>query len=223
MTGGIFITFEGSEGCGKSTQFERLRLRLSTAATGRPLVSLREPGGTAVGEEIRRLLKFTAPGWSVLPETELLLFAASRAQLVRETIAPALAAGGLVLCDRFLDSTTVYQGVARRLDLEEVAAINRFAAGTRLPDVTFLLDLPAGEALARLQRRSLWANLPPDRMELELPAFYEQVRAGYLALARLHPDRFVIVDAALPPDEIERRIWQHLTTHFHGLRSDGCP
>ncbi len=221
MDGGIFITFEGSEGCGKSTQFERLRLRLAAADSGRTVVTLREPGGTAVGEEIRRLLKFTAPGWSILPEAELLLFAASRAQLVREVIAPALAAGGLVLCDRFLDSTTVYQGVARRLALDEVAAINRFAAGARLPDVTFLLDLPADEALARLQRRSLWANLPPDRMELELPAFYEQVRAGYLALAGLHPARFVTLNAALPPDEIERLIWQHLTTRFHGLRSAG--
>ena len=219
MDPGIFITFEGSEGCGKSTQFERLRLRLSAADTGRPLVTLREPGGSAVGEEIRRLLKFTAPGWSILPEAELLLFAASRAQLVRETIGPTLAAGGLVLCDRFLDSTTVYQGVARRLDPAEVAAINRFAAGARLPDLTFLLDLPAGEALARLQRRSLWANLPPDRMELELPAFYEQVRAGYLALAAQHPERFVILDAARPPEEIERLIWHHLTTRFHGLRS----
>lgn len=219
MDHGIFITFEGSEGGGKSTQFERLRLRLASADPGRPLVTLREPGGTAVGEEIRRLLKFTAPGWTILPEAELLLFAASRAQLVREIIGPTLAVGGLVLCDRFLDSTTVYQGVGRRLDLGEVAAINRFAAGSRLPDLTFLLDLPADEALARLQRRSLQTNLPPDRMELELPAFYEQVRAGYLALAEQHPARFVILDAALPPDEIERLIWQHLTTRFHGL----CP
>ena len=219
MDPGIFITFEGSEGCGKSTQFERLRLRLTAADTRRPLVTLREPGGTAVGEEIRRLLKFTAPGWSILPEAELLLFAASRAQLVRETIGPTLAAGGLVMCDRFLDSTTVYQGVARRLDPDHVAAINRFAAGPRLPDLTFLLDLPAAEALARLHHRSLWANLPPDRMELELPAFYEQVRAGYLALAGVHPERFVILDAARPADEIERLIWQHLTTRFHGL----CP
>ena len=218
MDPGIFITFEGSEGCGKSTQFERLRLRLAAADPDRPLVTLREPGGSPVGEEIRRLLKLTAPGWSILPEAELLLFAASRAQLVRETIAPTLAAGGLVLCDRFLDSTTVYQGVARRLDPDEVATINRFAAGTRLPDVTFLLDLPAADALARLQRRSLWANLPPDRMELELPVFYEQVRAGYLALAERHPERFVTLDAALPPDDIERLVWQHLLTRFHGLR-----
>lgn len=217
---GIFITLEGSEGCGKSTQFERLRARLAAAAAAsrRPLVHLREPGGTPVGEEIRRLLKQTAPGWSILPEAELLLFAASRAQLVREIVAPTLAVGGIVLCDRFLDSTTVYQGVARRLDPAEVAAINRFAAGPRRPDVTFLLDLPSDEARTRLQRRSLWANLPPDRMELELPVFYEQVRAGYLALADQHPERFVTVDAALSPDEIEQRIWHTLLARFHGLR-----
>ena len=223
MEPGIFITFEGSEGCGKSTQVERLAVRLSTVAAGRPLLTLREPGGTALGEEIRRLLKLTAPGWSVVPEAELLLFAASRAQLVRETIAPTLAAGGLILCDRFLDSTTVYQGVARRLALGEVAAINGFAAGSRLPDITFLLDLPAVDALARLQRRSLWANLPPDRMELELPAFYEQVRTGYLALAELHPERFVTLNAALPPDDLEREVWTTLTQRFHGLRSDHRP
>ena len=158
-----------------------------------------------------------------MPEAELLLFAASRAQLVRETIGPTLAAGGIVVCDRFLDSTTVYQGVARRLKLEEVAAINDFAAGARRPDVTFLLDLPSADALARLQRRSLWANLPPDRMELERPAFYEQVRAGYLALAALHPHRFVTLNAALPPDELERQIWTILTQRFHGLCPDPRP
>ncbi len=220
MEQGIFITFEGSEGCGKSTQVERLSSRLTALVKGKPLLTLREPGGTALGEEIRRLLKLTAPGWSVVPEAELLLFAASRAQLVRETIAPTLAAGGIVICDRFLDSTTVYQGVGRRLDLREVATINEFAAGARRPDITFLLDLPSPDALERLRRRTLWANLPPDRMELELPAFYEQVRTGYLALAALHPDRVVTVNAALSPDEIERLLWSHLTARFHGLRPD---
>ncbi len=223
MEPGIFITFEGSEGCGKSTQVERLSVRLAVAAPGRPLLTLREPGGTALGEEIRRLLKLTAPGWTVLPEAELLLFAASRAQLVRETIAPTLAADGIILCDRFLDSTTVYQGIGRRLELAEVAAINEFAAGPRRPDITFLLDLPSADALERLHRRSLWANLPPDRMELELPAFYEQVRTGYLALAALHPERFVTLNAALAPDELERQIWTHLTRRFHGLCSDRRP
>ena len=222
MNPGILITFEGSEGCGKTTQFDRLARRLRTLADGRRVLTLREPGGTLVGEEIRRILKFTPPGWTILPETELLLFAASRAQLVREAIAPALAAGEIVMCDRFLDSTTVYQGVARRLEAEDVAAVNNFAAGGLRPDITFLLDLPTAAAFERLRQRSLWANLPPDRMELELPAFYEQVRAGYLRVAAAHADRFVVVDAAHTPDEIERLIWQQLTDRFHGFRSPGC-
>ncbi len=218
---GIFITFEGSEGCGKTTQFERLAHRLCNepATAGRRLVTLREPGGTPVGEEIRRLLKHTAPGWSILPEAELLLFAASRAQLVREVLTPLLAEGALVMCDRFLDSTTVYQGVARRLDPRDVAAINEFAAGPLRPDVTFLLDLPTEVALARLQSRSRWANLPPDRMELELPAFYEEVRAGYLQLAAAHAGRFVVIDASGSTEEIEASIWQQLTERFHGFRT----
>ena len=218
---GIFITFEGSEGCGKTTQFERLERRFAAepATAGRRLVTLREPGGTPVGEEIRRLLKRTAPGWSVVPEAELLLFAASRAQLVRTVINPLLAGGALVMCDRFLDSTTVYQGIARGLDPAAVAAINEFAAGPLRPDITFLLDLPTDVALARLHSRTLWANLPPDRMELELPAFYEGVRAGYLRLAARHGERFVRIDASQAPEEIEAEIWQNLTERFHGFRT----
>ena len=149
----------------------------------------------------------------------MLLFAASRAQLVREVLTPLLAEGTLVLCDRFLDSTTVYQGVARRLDPLDVAAINEFAAGPLRPDITFLLDLPTDVALARLQSRSLWANLPPDRMELELPAFYEEVRAGYLRLAAANAGRFVVIDAAGSTEEIEADIWQHLNERFHGFRT----
>ena len=219
MAPGIFITFEGSEGCGKSTQFERLFRRLTAGESPPRVLTLREPGGTPVGEEIRRLLKFTPPEWKIMAETELLLFAASRAQLVREAIAPALAAGEIVMCDRFLDSTTVYQGVARRLDASDVATVNNFAAGGLRPDITFLLDLSTGEALERLRQRSLWANLPPDRMELELPEFYEQVRRGYLQLAAAHPERFVVVDAAGTPDEIEGRIWEQIIDRFHGICS----
>jgi dTMP kinase len=219
---GIFITFEGSEGCGKTTQFERLarRIAVEPATAGRRLVTLREPGGTPLGEEIRRLLKLTAPGWSILPEAELLLFAASRAQLVREVINPLLAEGSLVMCDRFLDSTTVYQGVGRRLNPLSVAAVNEFAAGPLRPDITFLLDLPTEVALARLQSRSLWANLPPDRMELELPDFYAEVRAGYLRLAEKHTGRFVVIDASRSPEKIETDIWGHLTERFHGFRTE---
>jgi dTMP kinase len=222
MDSGIFITFEGSEGCGKSTQFERLTRRLSAAQEALPgsrrrVVTVREPGGTPVGEEIRRVLKFSAPGWSLLPETELLLFAASRAQLVRETIAPTLASGGLVLCDRFLDSTTVYQGVARRLSAADVEMVNRFAAGARRPDLTLLFDLPSDAAFARLHRRTRPAHLPPDRMEQEPLDFYEKVRAGYLQLAAREPGRIVVIDAAPPPDRVEQTIWNHLTERFHGL------
>jgi dTMP kinase len=205
---GLFITFEGSEGCGKTTQVERLARRLPGVRV------FREPGGTALGEEIRRILKASAPGWLVSPEAELLLFAASRAQLVREAIAPALAAGGVVLCDRFLDSTTVYQGVARSLDPGQVADINRFAIGDAEPDVTFLLDLPAATALERARARSQ----PLDRMEQEPAAFYEAVRAGYLALASAFPERFVVLDASASADDLEAAIWRQLTDRFHGLR-----
>ncbi len=217
MDRGIFITFEGSDGCGKSTQIERLRLRLTEDGADRPATFLREPGGTPLGEEIRRLLKRSAPDWNVSAEAELLLFAASRAQLVRETILPALAGGGIVVCDRFLDSTTVYQGVARRLDPGVVNAINQFAAGERRPDVTFLLDLPPEVGLSRAYQRAGPLLLPPDRMELEPLAFYEAVRAGYLRLAALEPERFVVLDASRTPDELARLVWTHLTERFHGL------
>ena len=222
MHPGIFITFEGSEGCGKTTQFERLFQRLAAAVAPRRVLRLREPGGTPIGEEIRRLLKFTPEGWTILPETELLLFAASRAQLVREAVTPALAAGEIVMCDRFLDSTTIYQGVARKLAAADVAAINGFAAGAVRPNITFLMDLPIETALGRLRRRAHGADLPPDRMELELPAFYEQVRAGYLELAAAHPERFVVVNADATEDDIELLIWKQLTERFHGLCPSGC-
>jgi len=116
----------------------------------------------------------------------------------------------------------VYQGVARRLDAADVAAINGFAAGKRRPDITFLLDLPTGVALERLRLRERWANLPLDRMERELPAFYEQVRQGYLDLAGAHPERFVVVNAAGTPDDIALFIWTTLTDRFHGLCPTDC-
>ena len=178
---GIFITFEGSEGCGKTTQFSRLADRLRQA--GAPLVTTREPGGTSAGEEIRRLLQYSREGHSLSAQAELLLFAASRAQLVREVIAPALTENKIVLCDRFLDSTTVYQGVARGLDPDSVSAINAFAVGATMPDLTLLFDLPAETARARMLRRPRPVGQPADRMESEPPEFYEDVRAGYLALA----------------------------------------
>ena len=208
MPRGIFVSFEGSEGCGKSTQIRLLADRLKSA--GHRVVLTREPGGTEIGEQLRQLLQFSKAGHAMTPETELLLFTASRAQLVREVIAPALEAGAIVLADRFLDSTTVYQGVARRLDPAEVATINRFAVGGTLPDITFVLDLDPAIARQRMQQRTAPAGAP-DRMESQPAAFFDAVRAGYLALARNHPDRVRLLDAAGTVESLAERIWQEIS------------
>ncbi|MCP5541408.1 MAG: dTMP kinase [Akkermansiaceae bacterium] len=199
---GQFISFEGSEGCGKSTQIARLERRL--AESGRPPRRTREPGGTFIGEQVRHLLQHTEEAENMTAETELLLFAASRAQLVRETIAPALAAGTWVIADRFLDSTTVYQGAGRGLDREALAAINAFAVGEWMPDVTFLLDM---DAAAAHERALASAGGHPDRMEKLPLVFFERVRQGYLDLAREFPDRIVTIDATGGIDEIAATIW----------------
>ena len=208
---GLFISFEGSEGCGKSTQIGRLAARLRDAR--REVVLLREPGGTPIGEKIRDLLQYDASASAMKPETELLLFAASRAQLVREVIRPAVARGAVVLCDRFLDSTTVYQGVARALDRKDVAAINAFAVGETLPDLTLLLDLDAAEG----RRRAASRKGPVDRMEQEKEEFYEAVRHGYLALAEEHKGRIAVINASAGIDAVEELIIGALKEHCHGL------
>jgi dTMP kinase len=197
---GFFITFEGSEGCGKSTQIALLAESLRSS--GQDPLLIREPGGTPAGETIRHLLQHAPEGENLVPEAEILLFAASRAQLVRETILPALTAGRVVISDRFLDSTTVYQGVARRIPPDQTARINAFAVGGCLPDVTFLLDLDRKTSLARIHagKRSL------DRIERESEEFFDAVRAGYLKLALENPDRIVLVDASRPADAIAREI-----------------
>src|SRR5690349_12188289 len=155
-----FITFEGSEGCGKSTQVKRLTARLEKS--GVPFLVTREPGGTPIGELIRELLQFAPQSASMTAETELLLFEASRAQLVREVIKPALENGNCVIADRFFDSTTVYQGVARKLEGKTVSELNLFAIGDCVPDVTFVLDVDLKTAQTRMKgpRR-------PDRMEMQ--------------------------------------------------------
>src|SRR6266550_4095757 len=153
-----FITFEGSEGCGKSTQVQRLAARLEKL--GVPFLITRDPGGTAIGESIRELLQFAPQSAAMTPETELLLFEASRSQLVRELIKPALESGKCVIADRFFDSTTVYQGVARKLDRNIVRQLNAFAVGDCVPDVTFLLDVDLKTARSRMQQPRR-----PDRME----------------------------------------------------------
>ena len=216
---GFFISFEGSEGCGKSTQIRLLVETLRQQGLAPRLV--REPGGTAIGENIRHLLQHSEDGRAMKPETELLLFAASRAQLVREVILPALAAGEVVISDRFLDSTTVYQGVARRISAEAVHSINLFAAGPRLPDVTFVLDMKSDDAFARLARR---AGAPArDRMEEEPLTFYQAVRQGYLDAAQAAPDRICVLDAARSEETIARNIRAELHLRHHVLFQGICP
>ncbi len=217
MARGKFISYEGSEGCGKSTQIRILRERLEAA--GEEVHLTREPGGTACGEAIRHLLQFSEDGHGMSPETELLLFAASRAQLVREVVDPALARGVHVIADRFLDSTTVYQGVGRKLDPGDVEAINRFAVGGRLPDVTFVLDLDTEEARRRMMRRVRPVDERDDRMESEPLEFYERVRAGYLALAKSEPGRIHVIDADQPADAVAGEISRELENRFHGIFS----
>jgi dTMP kinase len=197
---GKFITFEGGEGCGKSTHIERLATRLRQ--NGHAALVAREPGGTDVGEQIRHILQYSKASAAMTPETELLLFCASRAQLVREIIQPALAEGRVVICDRYFDSTTVYQGVGRKLDSQAVAAINRFAIGTCLPDLTLVIDLDPRLGLERARGRELF-----DRMENQSLEFYDRVRQGYRELARTEPHRVKIVDGSQSLEIVGQQIW----------------
>lgn len=214
MGRGLFVSFEGSEGCGKSTQIGRLRRTLE--GQGSRFLITREPGGTPLGESIRELLQFAPEGEGMCPEAELLLFAASRAQLVREVIRPALASGRHVLADRFLDSTTVYQGIARRLGREVVGAVNRLAVGDCLPDITFLLDMDAGAAWTRARQASQ-AEGKLDRMEREALSFYEIVREGYQDLALGEPERFVVIDANRDEETVAGEIWNRLKDRLDEL------
>ena len=199
---GVLISFEGSEGSGKSTQIAHLAEQLQLV--GREVVSTREPGGTEIGEQVRNIIVHNSRGDEMCAETELLLFAASRAQLVREIIAPNLLKGVVVLCDRYIDSSTVYQGVARNLSRDPVQQINQFAVGNVLPDLTIVLDVPTGVSLNRINQR---ASDLPNRMERENIDFYKKVRDGYLVLARSLPRRFFVVDGTQPEDKVRRLIW----------------
>jgi dTMP kinase len=205
MPRGLLITFEGTEGCGKSTQVERLAARLKNLR--RAVSVTREPGGTPIGEQIRHLLKFAPESSAMTRETELLLFEASRAQLVREVIRPQLAVGAIIICDRFYDSTTAYQGAARNLPLEIVEQLNRFAVGEAVPDITFVIDVDVAAARNRLLRRIRPVNAP-DRMEGEPAEFYERVAEAYRDLARREPKRVILIDGARSADEVEADVWR---------------
>ena len=211
MSAGFLLSFEGSEGCGKSTQIALLRTRLEAA--GRAVVVLREPGGTVLGESVRHLLQHAKEGAGMTPETELLLFAASRAQLVREKIRPLLDAGTFVILDRFLDSTTVYQGIARGLPLESVRAINYFAIGGTLPQLTLVLDMDSATARQRIDQ----TGRELDRIESQPQSFFEKVRQGYIEVAKAETARVKIIDASAAPDVVHENIWQIITAQSHAV------
>lgn len=201
---GLFITFEGTEGSGKSTQIDLTAEWLREQ--GREVITLREPGGTPIGEEIRHLLKHSEANRNMTSEAELLLMNASRAQLVREVIQPALAAGKVVLCDRFHDSTVVYQGRGRGLDAEAVRSVIDFAVGDCQPRLTLLLLVPIAVSEARRASRESEQGAQRDRFEEAERDFFERVEQGYLALAEAEPDRVETIDATGSIDVIQTRI-----------------
>jgi dTMP kinase len=205
---GLFITFEGTEGSGKSTQIPLVAERLRSL--GRQVRTLREPGGTPIGEEIRHTLKHSKDNQAMTPEAELLLMNASRAQLVREVIRPALTAGEVVLSDRFYDSTTAYQGYGRQLDLKMVRSIVDAAVGDTRPDLTLLFLLPFDVAEERrlVRQPSLPLAIQRDRIEEAGRSFFERAAKGYQAIAAAEPERVRIVDASGTVPEVGARIWK---------------
>lgn len=204
----MFITFEGIEGCGKSTQAKRLVNRLRELAV--PLVFTLEPGGTTVGQKIRLIL-LDSRNQHLSPLAELLLYAADRAQHVEEVIKPALEQEKWVLCDRFFDATTVYQGYARGLDMKLIVTLNEKASPGIRPDITFLIDCAVEVGLERaLKRNKIQFQEGQDRFEREKKDFHKAVREGYLTMAMEDPERFVVVDGTLKEDELEEIIFKHV-------------
>jgi dTMP kinase len=206
---GYFITFEGSEGCGKTTQIEALAKALE--AQGKTVLITREPGGTLIGEKIRNLLQDPSHKNDISDMTELLLFSASRAELITSRIQPALARGEIVICDRFYDSTFVYQGLGRAIDMNIVEQLNQITVGTLKPDLTILLDLDAKIGIERAKSRQ---SGELDRIENESLAFFEAVRNGYLELAKKEPERFKTIDGLLSVDAIKKIIWDTVVDQF---------
>ncbi len=206
MKQGVFITFEGSEGCGKSTQIEVLARHLR--AIGYHVRTLREPGGTLIGEEIRHTLKHSKDNHAMTAEAELLLMNASRAQLVREIIRPALAAGEIVVCDRFYDSTTAYQGYGRQLDMALVKTVIDIAVGETRPDLTLLLTVsPETSDQRRAQRQSTMPFMR-DRFEEGDREFFERVEKGFAAITEAEPKRVRVVEASGPVESVSTRVWE---------------
>ncbi|MFC1908695.1 dTMP kinase [Chloroflexota bacterium] len=205
----LFITFEGGEGSGKSVQSRTLHKRLSGLAI--PVRLTHEPGVTSLGKKIAHLLKWTQ-GVDISAEAELLLFNAARAQLVAEVIRPNLKNGTVIICDRYADSTVVYQGYGRGLDLTTVKAVNEIGTLGLKPDLTVLLDISAEEGLARKRDKR------PDRFEQEEISFHQRVRAGYLKLAEEEPERWLVVDAGQSKKQIAGIIWQRVSQLLANMR-----
>ena len=198
----LFITFEGIEGCGKSTQSKALKKRL--VRRGFPALLVKEPGTTAVGRVARRLLKHKLE-IELDPTTELLLFEVARAQLVAKVIRPALRRNQIVICDRYGESTLAYQGYGRGVNLETIRSLNQVATGGLYPDLIVLPDLDAKEGLQRKGSASI-----NDRFEREEISFHQRVREGYLEMAQTDPQRWLIIDAALPKRKIGELIWERV-------------
>ncbi len=198
----LFITFEGCEGCGKSTQARALYQRL--VRRGIPAVLTHEPGGTALGNRLRHVLKRRIQD-KISPLSELFLFAACRVQIVNEVIRPGLKQDKVVICDRFADSTLAYQGYGRGLNLETIEEINDLATGDTKPDLTVLLDIPAPKGLDRKKARS------KDRFEAEDIPFHRKVRDGYLQMAAVEPQRWLVIDGTLPRSQISKMVWDRIS------------
>jgi dTMP kinase len=194
----LFVTFEGGEGSGKSTQAKTLWNKFRQQNI--PAILTHEPGGTALGDELRRVLKRKNEN-RLSPQAELLLFAACRAQLGAEVILPALEEGKVVICDRFSHSSSAYQGYGRGLNLQLIETVNNWATQNLKPDIIILLDMPPEKGLARKRRLK-------DRFELEQLPFHRRVRQGYLEMAATDPDRWLVIDASLPKGEIAEIVWE---------------
>lgn len=212
---GVFITLEGPDGSGKTTQIEYLAQRLRAA--NQDVLLTREPGGTSIGDQIRAVLHDVCNA-EMTAEAEFLLYSASRAQLVREVIGPQLQRGGSVVSDRFADSSMAYQGYGRQLDLEWVRRITRFATGGLSPDLTIYLDLPVETGIKRKQAAFAARQGECNRLDRQTIDFYERVRRGYLTLAGMEPQRWLVIDATRTIEDIQQAIWQRLCRVLPDIR-----
>jgi len=209
----LFITFEGPDGSGKTTQIRLLYQYLQER--GYPVYLTREPGGTSIGDQIRTVLHDVG-NTEMRPEAEILLYSASRAQLVGQVIRPRLAAGEIVLCDRYAESTLAYQGYGRQLDLPMLRDITAFATGGLRPDLIIYLDLPVEEGLRRRLAAHQVDGAEWNRLDQEEAAFHRRVRAGYLQMAAAEPDRWLVLDAAQPVDVVQRHIREAVIARLEG-------